>query len=69
MNCVETRDKLVAYVEGLLGREESLRCQTHLETCVACQAEYQAIARLQRRLIANGRAVTIERQRSRGSFR
>jgi outer membrane lipoprotein-sorting protein len=43
-------------VEGLLDREESLQCQAHLETCVACRAEHAAITRLQRQLAARGQA-------------
>jgi hypothetical protein len=56
MNCAECRESLVACVEGLLGREESLQCQAHLETCAACRAEHTAITRLQRRLVARGQA-------------
>jgi outer membrane lipoprotein-sorting protein len=56
MNCAECRDNLVACVEGLLDREESLQCQAHLETCVACRAEHAAITRLQRQLVARGQA-------------
>ena len=56
MNCAECREKLVACVEGLLDREESLQCQAHLETCAACRAEHTAITRLQRQLVARGPA-------------
>jgi outer membrane lipoprotein-sorting protein len=56
MNCAECRENLVACVEGLLDREESLQCQAHLETCAACRAEYTAITRLQRQLVARGQA-------------
>jgi outer membrane lipoprotein-sorting protein len=56
MNCVECRDNLVACIEGLLDPEETLQCRTHLEACAACRAEYAAIARLQQRLVAHGRA-------------
>ncbi|MGD0017179.1 MAG: zf-HC2 domain-containing protein [Verrucomicrobiia bacterium] len=56
MNCAECRDNLVAYIEGLLEREESLQCEAHLETCASCRAEYAAIAKLQQRLVARGRA-------------
>ena len=54
MNCAECRENLVACVEGLLDREESLQCQAHFETCAACRAEYTAITRLQRQLVARG---------------
>jgi outer membrane lipoprotein-sorting protein len=56
MNCAECRENLVACVEGLLDREESLQCQAHLETCAACRAEHTAITRLQRQLVARGQA-------------
>jgi outer membrane lipoprotein-sorting protein len=56
MNCAECRENLVACVEGLLDREESLQCQAHLETCAACRAEHAAITRLQRQLVARGPA-------------
>jgi outer membrane lipoprotein-sorting protein len=54
MNCAECRENLVACVEGLLDREESLQCQAHLETCAACRAEHAAISSLQRQLAARG---------------
>ena len=54
MNCAECRENLVAWMEGLLDPEESLQCQTHLETCAACRAEHTAITRLQRRLVTRG---------------
>jgi hypothetical protein len=56
MNCAEYRDSLVAYIEGLLDEEESLRCRTHLESCEDCRAECEAFANLQQRLDARGRA-------------
>ncbi len=57
MNCVECRENLVAFVEGLLDREESLQCQAHLDNCASCRGEYAAIAGLQRRLVARGQTV------------
>jgi len=56
MNCAECRDNLVACIEGLLDREESLQCEAHLKACASCRAEYAAIAHLQQRLIAHGHA-------------
>ena len=56
MNCAECRDNLVAYIEGLLDEEESLRCRTHLESCADCRAECEAFAHLQQRLDARSRA-------------
>jgi len=56
MNCAECRDNVVPCLEGLLEPEQARQCQAHLETCAACQAEYNAVARLQQRLVAGGRA-------------
>ncbi len=56
MNCAECRETLVAYLEGALSTEESQVCQAHLETCPACRAERDALARLQVRLTARGQA-------------
>jgi hypothetical protein len=56
MNCAECRDSLVAYIEGLLNQEESLRCRTHLESCTNCRAECEAFANLQQKLDARGHA-------------
>ncbi|MFZ0825901.1 MAG: anti-sigma factor [Verrucomicrobiia bacterium] len=56
MNCAECRENLVAAMEGLLDREESLQCRAHLETCAACRTEHIAITRLQERLVARGPA-------------
>jgi outer membrane lipoprotein-sorting protein len=56
MNCAEFRDNPVACIEGLLDDEDSLRCQTHLETCAACRAEYAALAKLHQQLVARGQA-------------
>ena len=55
MNCAECRENLVALIEGLLNREESLQCQAHLQICAACRAEHGTFTRLQRRLVTRGR--------------
>ncbi|HXR08280.1 MAG TPA: zf-HC2 domain-containing protein [Candidatus Acidoferrum sp.] len=54
MNCADCRDNFIASVEGLLDRDQSLQCQAHLQSCAACRAEYEALAGLQRRLMARG---------------
>jgi hypothetical protein len=56
MNCAECRENLVAHAERLLEREESLRCEAHLESCADCRNEYAAVSGLQERLIARGQA-------------
>jgi len=50
MDCGRCRESLVPWLEGLLGPEESLLCQAHMEDCAVCRDEYVAIVRLQRRL-------------------
>jgi len=54
MNCADCRENLVAYAEGLLGRDEVLQCETHLNVCATCRAEHATISQLQERLIARG---------------
>jgi hypothetical protein len=54
MNCSECRDRLVALSENLLAACEQQACRAHLELCAGCRAEYAAIARLERRLVAHG---------------
>jgi outer membrane lipoprotein-sorting protein len=54
MNCAECRDNMIACVEGLLNRDESLRYQAHLESCASCRSEYKAITSLQQRLVSRG---------------
>lgn len=54
MNCAECRDNLVALSEDLLGRDEKLQCQAHLDACADCQAEYKTIASLRQQLVARG---------------
>ena len=56
MNCNECMEDLVAFLEGLLGPEQQARLQAHLETCVACRAECEVLARLRRRLVNRGEA-------------
>lgn len=56
MNCADCRENLVAYTEGLLGRDELLQCEIHLNTCAACRTEQESIARLQQRMVSRGKA-------------
>ena len=55
MKCVECREKLIGYIEGLLDEEESRQCQEHMNRCSQCREEYQASVQLQQRLVAHGR--------------
>jgi hypothetical protein len=56
MNCAECRDEMVAWAEGCLPPGDERQCQAHLQTCAACRAEYEAITRLQQRLLRRGQA-------------
>jgi hypothetical protein len=56
MNCVECRDQLVASLEGLLEGGSARLCQAHLEICPSCRDERDALAQLQSRLLATGKA-------------
>jgi outer membrane lipoprotein-sorting protein len=56
MNCAECRNNMVACAEGLLDREETLRCTKHLESCATCRSEFNAIVILQQHLVARGQS-------------
>ena len=58
MNCTECRENLVALAEGVLEAEQAQTCLEHLDACIDCQAEYGAVSRLQKRLLARGRVVS-----------
>ena len=57
MNCEETKELLVAYVEGLLEDSEKQAVAEHLKDCPACQAELTELTGLHDRLVTNGRAL------------
>ena len=57
MNCEETKELLVAYVEGLLEDSEKQAVAEHLKDCSACQAELTELTGLHDRLVTNGRAL------------
>ncbi|MDR0310437.1 MAG: hypothetical protein LBJ21_02505 [Acidobacteriota bacterium] len=52
MNCVEFKDTLFAYIEGLLDKEEAGQSLEHLRQCPQCRAEHEAFVRLQKHLSA-----------------
>lgn len=41
MNCIEVREKLVEYIEGLLPQEQKLQSEAHLENCSQCKNELE----------------------------
>ena len=57
MNCAESKELLVAYVEGLLEDSEKQAVEGHLKDCSACQAELQELTGLHDRLVTNGKAL------------
>jgi hypothetical protein len=57
MNCAESKELLVAYVEGLLEDSEKQAVAEHLKDCPSCQAELKELTGLHDRLVKNGKAV------------
>jgi hypothetical protein len=57
MKCTETKELLVAYVEGLLEESEKQAVAEHLKDCPACQAELTELTGLHDRLVTNGKAL------------
>ena len=57
MNCEESKELLVAYVEGLLEDSEKQAVAEHLKDCSACQAELQELTGLHDRLVTNGKTL------------
>ena len=54
MKCLEFKDNLVAYLEGLLDEDESNRIREHLNQCSECRAEHEAFVQLQKHLSVRG---------------
>jgi outer membrane lipoprotein-sorting protein len=57
MNCEESKELLVAYVEGLLEDSEKQAVAEHLKACSSCQAELQELTGLHDRLVTNGKTL------------
>jgi hypothetical protein len=57
MNCEKCKELLVAYVEGLLHKEQKQAIESHLNTCPPCRAELTQLIALRDRLAANGKAL------------
>ena len=58
MKCVECKEILVAYLEGLLAEDQKHAVTEHLKDCHSCQAEVKQLTNLQERLVSNGKAAT-----------
>jgi len=57
MNCAECKERLVAYVEGLLTESQEQAIASHLKECPVCQDELAEVTRLHNRLVANGKVL------------
>jgi predicted anti-sigma-YlaC factor YlaD len=57
MNCLECKELLVGYVEGLLDESQSRMVEEHLKSCPACRAEAEEVNSVHDRLVANGKVV------------
>jgi outer membrane lipoprotein-sorting protein len=57
MKCTESKELLVAYVEGILDSSEKQAIEEHLKDCPACQAELEGLTGLHDRLVTNGKAL------------
>ncbi|MCP4258347.1 MAG: hypothetical protein GY774_12740 [Planctomycetes bacterium] len=58
MNCAESKENMVAYLEGLLAEDQKHAVTEHLKDCHSCQAEVKQLTNLQERLVSNGKAAT-----------
>lgn len=56
MNCADTRENMVAWMEGLLLPDQTAQFQAHLHQCEACRLELASLSCLQQRLTAAGEA-------------
>ena len=57
MNCAESKELLVAYIEGLLEDAEKQAVAEHLKDCPSCRSEVKELTGLHNRLVKNGKAV------------
>jgi len=57
MKCTESKELLVAYVDGILEGSEKQAVAEHLKDCPACQAELEELTSLHDRLVTNGKAL------------
>jgi anti-sigma factor RsiW len=57
MNCAESKELMVAYVEGLLDEKNKRSVAEHLKECASCRAELKEIGNLRDRLVKNGKVL------------
>jgi len=58
MNCEESKEKLVEYIEGLLDESQKQTVSKHLKDCQTCQTEINELTNIQNRLINNSQEIT-----------
>jgi hypothetical protein len=54
MNCVECRELLVGYAEGLLDAGSNQQVKSHLDICTECRRELEEVTSLRNRLVVSG---------------
>jgi outer membrane lipoprotein-sorting protein len=57
MNCAESKELMVAYIEDLLDEKNKRLVSEHLKDCTFCQAELKEISNLRDRLVKNGKVL------------
>jgi outer membrane lipoprotein-sorting protein len=57
MNCAESKELMVAYIEDLLDEKNKRSVAEHLEECASCRAELKEISNLHDRLVKNGKVL------------
>ncbi|MHC4482505.1 MAG: anti-sigma factor family protein [Planctomycetota bacterium] len=57
MNCAESKELLVGYIEGFLAKSQKQALESHLKACPPCRAELTQLTGLRDRLTANGKAL------------
>jgi outer membrane lipoprotein-sorting protein len=55
MDCMQIKEKLVQYIEGLLTEEEKALVDNHLVECAECQKEFSAMMEIHERLVLSAR--------------
>jgi len=55
MDCMQIKEKLIQYIEGLLQDDEKILIDNHLVECCECQEELNALMEIQERLLLSNR--------------
>jgi hypothetical protein len=57
MNCAESKELMVAYIEDLLDEKNKQSVAEHLKDCASCRAELKEVSNLHDRLAKNGKVL------------